>query len=78
MILYGGGMGDGNLHEHSNLPTLVAGKLGGELRTNRHLAYAENTPMSNLFTTVLDKVGVRIDKIGDSTGRLPLETLSGV
>jgi len=78
MILYGGGMGDGNLHEHSNLPTLVAGKLGGQLRTNQHIAYAENTPMANLFTTVLDKVGVHIDKIGDSNGRLPLETLSGV
>jgi Protein of unknown function (DUF1552) len=78
MILYGGGMGDGNLHEHSNLPTLVAGKLGGQLRTNQHLAYAANTPMANLFTTVLDKVGVHIDKIGDSNGRLPLETLSGV
>jgi hypothetical protein len=78
MILYGGGMGDGNLHEHSNLPTLVAGGLGGQLRTGQHLAFAENTPMANLFTTVLDKVGVQVDKIGDSTGRLPLETLSGV
>jgi hypothetical protein len=78
MILYGGGMGDGNLHEHSNLPTLVAGGLGGQLRTGQHLAFAENTPMANFFTTVLDKVGVQIEKIGDSTGRLPLETLSGV
>jgi hypothetical protein len=78
MILYGGGMGDGNLHEHANLPTLVAGGLGGALKTNQHLAFPENTPMANFFTTVLDKVGVQIDKIGDSTGRLPLETLSGV
>src|SRR5262245_59053449 len=78
MILYGGGMGDGNLHEHSNLPTLVAGKLAGQLRTNQHIAYPANTPMANLFTTVLDKVGVHVDKIGDSNGRLPLETLSGV
>ena len=78
MILYGGGMGDGNLHEHSNLPTLVAGKLGGQLRTGQHIAYPENTPMANLFTTVLDKVGVHVEKIGDSNGRLPLETLSGV
>jgi uncharacterized protein DUF1552 len=78
MILYGGGMGDGNLHEHSNLPTLVAGGLGGELRTGRHLKYEDNTPMTNLFVSVLDKVGVHVDKIGDSTGQLPLEPLSGV
>jgi hypothetical protein len=78
MILYGGGMGDGNLHDHTNLPTLVAGKLGGRLATGRHLAYPMNTPMSNLFLTILDKLDVPIDKIGDSTGRLELETLSGV
>jgi hypothetical protein len=78
MILYGGGMGNGNLHEHTNLPTLVAGGLDGQLRTGRHLAYPENTPMSNLFVTVLDKAGVEIDKIGDSTGKLELEPLSGV
>jgi hypothetical protein len=78
MILYGGGMGDGNLHEHANLPTLVAGRLGGQLKTGRHLAYPENTPMANLFVTLLDKAGVGVDKFGDSTGRLALETLSGV
>ncbi len=76
MILYGGGMGDGNLHDHTNLPTLVAGRLGGQLDTGRHLAYPLNTPMSNLFLTILDKVGVPIDKIGDSTSRLELATLS--
>ena len=78
MILYGGGMGDGNLHEHTNLPTLVAGRLGGQLRTGQHLAYAADTPMANLFLTVLDKVGVPVDKIGDSSGRLPVETLTGI
>ena len=78
MILYGGGLGDGNLHEHSNLPTLVAGGLGGQIRTGRHLAFTENTPMSNLFVSLLDKVGIEVEKIGDSTGPLPLESLSGV
>ena len=78
MILYGGGMGNGNLHEHSNLPTLVAGRLSGQLKTGRHLAYPEDTPMSNLFMALLDKTGIEIEKFGDSTGRLPLETLSGV
>ena len=76
LILYGGGMGDGNLHRHSDLPTLMAGKLGGAFRTGRHLNYKLDTPMSNLLLTVLDAVGVQLDKIGDSTGRLPLEPLS--
>jgi hypothetical protein len=71
MILYGGGMGDGNLHRHSNLPCLMAGKLGGQFETGRHLAYKLDTPMSNLLLTILKKSGVQIDKIGDSTA--PLE-----
>ena len=71
LILYGGGMGDGNLHRHSNLPCLMAGKLGGQFETGRHLAYKLDTPMSNLLLTILDKAGARTDKIGDST--LPLE-----
>jgi hypothetical protein len=78
MIIYGGGMGDGNLHEHANLPTVVAGRLGGQLRTGQHLAFPDNTPMANLFTSALDKVGINVEKIGDSSGRLPLESLAGV
>jgi hypothetical protein len=76
LILYGGGMGDGNLHRHSDLPTLMAGKLGGAFKTGRHLNYKLDTPMSNLLLTILDAAGVHIDKLGDSTGRLPLEPLS--
>jgi hypothetical protein len=71
LILYGGGMGDGNLHRHNNLPTLTAGKLGGRFETGRHIAYKLDTPMSNLLVAILDKAGVNCDKIGDSTG--PLE-----
>lgn len=78
MILYGGGMGNGNLHEHTNLPVVVAGKLGGNIKTGQHLAYPANTPMANLLATMLDRAGVRVDKFGDSTGKLDLETLSGV
>ena len=76
LILFGGGMGDGNLHRHSDLPTLMAGRLGGRIDSGRHLAYELDTPMSNLLLTVLDKVDVPIEKLGDSTGRLPLEPLS--
>lgn len=70
LILYGGGMGDGNLHRHSDLPTLMAGKLGGQFETGRHLPYKLDTPMSNLLVTILNRAGVRIDSIGDSTGPL--------
>jgi len=71
-ILYGGGMGDGNLHRHSNLPCLMAGKLGGQFETGRHLSCKLDTPMSNLLLTILLKSGVQLEKIGDSTAPLEL------
>lgn len=78
LIMYGGGMGNGNLHRHTDLPCVLAGKLGGKFITGQHLSYPENTPMSNLLVTILDKSGVPIDKIGDSTGQLKPDYLSGV
>ena len=68
LILYGGGMGNGNLHRHNDLPCLLAGKLGGQIQTGRHLVYPQDTPMTNLLVAILDKAGVQIDKLGDSTG----------
>ena len=68
MILYGGGLGNPNLHEHTNLPVLLAGGGAGTLKTGRHIAYPDKTPMTNLLVSMLDKVGVPIDKLGDSTG----------
>jgi len=76
LITYGGGMGDGNLHRHWDLPCILAGKLGGQLKTGRHLAYPANTPMTNLLVTILDKVGVHPQKLGDSTGLLQPDYLS--
>jgi hypothetical protein len=73
LILYGGGMGDGNLHRHFDLPCLLVGKLGGKFQTGRHLVYPDRTPMANLLVTILDRAGVHIDKLGDSTGPLALE-----
>jgi hypothetical protein len=74
MIMYGGGIGDGNLHGHRNLPCLLAGKGSGQLQGGRHLQCAPETPMSNLLLTLLDKAGIPTpEKIGDST-----EHLSGV
>ena len=76
IILYGGGLGNPNLHEHTNLPVLLAGGGSGQLKTGRHVAYPAGTPMSNLLVSLLEKVGVPTDRFGDSTGRL--EHLSGV
>jgi hypothetical protein len=76
LILYGGGMGDGNLHRHFDLPCLLAGNLGGKIKTGYHLQYPDNTPMTNLLVALLDKAGAPIDKLGDSTGPLKLDYLS--
>jgi Protein of unknown function (DUF1552) len=76
LILYGGGMGDGNLHRHDDLPILTLGRLGGKIRTGQHLVYPEHTPMTNLLLTLLDAVGAPIDSLGDSTGRLVPDRLS--
>ena len=70
MVLYGSGIGDGNVHSCHNLPLVVVGNGGGQLRGGRHLQYEMDTPMMNLGLTLLDKVGVEVDHIGDSTGRL--------
>ncbi len=76
LILYGGGIGNGNLHEHTNLPLLMAGKLGGQVKPGRHVMYPDNTHMSNLLLSVLDKAGVPTDKLGDSTGPIQPDYLS--
>jgi hypothetical protein len=76
LIVYGGGMGNGNLHRHTDLPCLLAGKLGGQFTTGRHLAYPQNTPMTNLLLTILASVGIPQEKLGDSTGKLEPEFLA--
>jgi hypothetical protein len=78
MIVYGGGIGNGNLHEHTNLPCLVAGGGGGRLTGGRHLAYPDDTPMANLLLSVLDKAGVRAEELGDSSGLLSTGTLANL
>lgn len=71
MIVYGSGLGDGNRHNHDNLPILVAGKGGGTIETGRHVRMAKETPMTNLFLSMLDRMGSPTERIGDSTGLLP-------
>jgi hypothetical protein len=70
MIVYGAGISDGDAHNHDNLPILMAGKAGGKLATGRHIVYPNHTPMTNLFLSMLDRVGARVDKLGDSNGQL--------
>jgi hypothetical protein len=78
LLLYGGGLSNGNEHSHINLPLVLAGGAAGRLTGGRHAKYALDTPMTNLLLAMLDKVGVQADRLGDSTGRLPLEPLPGV
>jgi hypothetical protein len=70
MILYGSAIADGNRHSHDDLPIILAGKGGGTIQTDRHLAYPDETPMNNLFLSMLDRVGAKVESIGDSKGRL--------
>jgi uncharacterized protein DUF1552 len=72
LILYGGGMGDGNLHRHFDLPCLLAGKLGGQFQTGRYMSFPDKTPMTNLLLTILGKAGAPLEKLGDSTAPLDL------
>ena len=69
-VIYGSGMSDGNIHLPSNLPILLTGGASGRIRSARHIRYPENTPVANLWLTLLDMADVRIDRLGDSTGRL--------
>lgn len=70
MIVYGSGLSDGNRHNNENLPVLLAGGGGGTLRPGRHIRYREETPMTNLFMSLLDRVDASVPYIGDSTGSL--------
>ena len=70
MVVYGSGIGDGNAHNHDNLPVLFAGRGGGNIQTGRHVRYENETPMANLYVSMLDKMGVTVDRVGDSTGKL--------
>jgi hypothetical protein len=70
MIAYGSGNSDGDRHNHDDLPILVAGRGNGTIRTGRHIRYGQNTPLNNLWLSMLDRMGSPVDVLGDSTGRL--------
>ena len=69
VIVYGSNMSNSNLHNHFPLPNLVVGRAAGNHKGGRHLKYPDHTPMTNLILSMLDKVGVPMDALGDSTGR---------
>ena len=70
MIVYGAGLSDGNRHTHEDLPTLIAGRGGNYIKPGRRIVYRRETPMSNLFLTMMDRMGVNAEHFGDSTGRV--------
>ncbi len=70
MIVLGSGIGDGNRHNHDNLPVLLAGGGGGTLKTGRHVRYPRWTPLGNLYVSMLERAGAKVTAIGDSKGKL--------
>ena len=76
MIVYGAGLSDGNRHLHEDLPTLMAGRGGNFIKPGRRIVYRRETPMCNLFLTMMDRMGVHAENFGDSTGRVDFAELT--
>jgi hypothetical protein len=72
IIMYGSAMSDGNEHLLQNLPILLLGGGTGQLQGGRHIRYPDDTPISNLYLTIMDKLGIEADRFGDSTGKVDL------
>ena len=70
MVVYGSSLSDSNAHTHDNVPTLLAGGGSGAFKGGRHQRYPDGTPMTNLFLTMFDRLGVQRDQVGDSTGQI--------
>ena len=70
-VAYGSGIHDGNAHNHDNLPIVVAGAGCGTLKTGRHVRYPKETPLTNLWMSLLNRMDATVEKLGDSTGTLP-------
>jgi hypothetical protein len=70
MIIYGSGIADGNSHTHEALPVMLAGKGGGTINAGRHVVAKPGTPITNLYLSLLDRMGAHQESLGDSTARL--------
>lgn len=77
-ILYGSGISNSTRHSGDNLPLMVVGGGGGRLSGGQHLVYNDRPSMANLLVTLMDKLDVPVDRIGASTGALPIDTLAGI
>ena len=71
IIMFGSGIRDGNKHDPHNLPILIGGRGGGRLASGQHLSYGVDTPLANLYVSLLDALGAPLDRFADSTGALP-------
>jgi hypothetical protein len=78
IILYGSGISNSTRHSGDNLPLLLAGGGSDRLKSGRHIQYSGQPTMADLLVTLMDKLGVPVEKLGGSTGKLPLDSLSGV
>ena len=74
MVVYGRGIGAGNAHNHDNLPIVMLGRGGGTIAAGRHRRYPKETPLTNLYLSMLERVGAVTPSLGDSTG--PLDDLA--
>ncbi len=72
LLLYGSGNGDGNRHNHDDLPILLIGKGGGSVEAGRHVRFKPNTPLTNLFLALFERMGAPTERFGDSTGKLSI------
>lgn len=70
MIVYGAGLSDGNRHTHENLPVMIVGGGGNTIKGGRRITYRKETPISNLYLSMMDRMGVKIEHFGDATGRI--------
>ncbi len=70
MVIYGAGISDGDRHNHDDLPLIMAGRAGGRIPAGQHMKVKSRTPMTNLFLSMMDVMGVDVEKFGDSTGKL--------
>jgi len=70
MLVYGGGISDGDRHNHDDLPVMMLGRGGNRVKAGQHIRYEDGTPMTNLFITMFDKMGIPIEHLGDSNGKL--------
>jgi hypothetical protein len=77
-ILYGAGISNSNAHSGDNLPLMLVGGGAGKLKGGRHLKFANKPSQANLLMTIMDKLDYPVDKVGGSTGKLPIDTLPEV